>query len=89
MITVYATRWCPDCGRAKEVLDTHRVAYKLVYLEEEPSARDIVLRLNGGMRSVPTIIFDDGSILVEPSNSQLAARLEQAQAISKGAEPPE
>lgn len=78
MITVYATRWCPDCHRAKEVLDQQAADYKWIDLDEDPSAQDVVLRLNGGMRSVPTIVFDDGSILVEPSNDELLACLRRS-----------
>ncbi|TMD77070.1 MAG: glutaredoxin-like protein, partial [Chloroflexi bacterium] len=29
---------------------------------------------NGGMQSVPTIVFPDGSILVEPGPRELAAK---------------
>ena len=35
-----------------------------------------MLRLNGGDRWVPTLLFTDGSVLVEPSNTELDAKLE-------------
>ena len=37
--------------------------------------RNRVQALNDGKQIIPTIIFDDGSILVEPSNAALAAKL--------------
>lgn len=34
-----------------------------------------VEQTNKGMRSIPTIVFPDGSVLVEPSNAELAEKL--------------
>ena len=74
-IMFYGTSWCPDCTRARAFLDKHKVAYVHVDIEESPDGRATVERLNRGNRSVPTIVFPDGSVLVEPSNSQLAQKL--------------
>lgn len=75
MITVYATRWCGDCMLAKHVLKEQGVPYSLIDIDAEPEAAEIVQRLNGGMQTVPTIIFPDGSVLVEPNRRQLEAAL--------------
>jgi glutaredoxin len=75
VITFYCTSWCPDCTRARAFLDKQRVAYVAVDIEESPEGRSMVEKLNRGMRSVPTIVFPDGSYLVEPSNAQLAQKL--------------
>ena len=83
-ITVYATRWCGDCHRAKHVLDEHGIAYTWIDINEHPEAQAVVLALNGGYRSVPTIIFPDGSVLVEPSNRELSARLDSIQVDAPG-----
>ena len=75
-ITVYGALWCPDCRRSKQFLGEHRIPYRWVDIEQEPDAQDTVRRLNDGRRIIPTIVFDDGgSILAEPSNAELAARL--------------
>ncbi len=74
-IIMYSTDWCPDCRRAKRFLDEHGIAYENVDIEESPEAEQIVRKLNNGNRSVPTIVFPDGTILVEPSNAQLAEKL--------------
>ena len=74
-ITMYATTWCGDCRMAKRWFDSHGVAYDYINIEENEEAAQTVLRLNDGMRSVPTIVFPDGSVLVEPSPRQLAAKL--------------
>ncbi len=74
-IIVYGTRWCPDCRRAQRLLDQHGHAYTYINIENDPEAAAYVMQVNQGNRSVPTIIFPDGSILVEPSNAELQAKL--------------
>lgn len=76
-ITVYATTWCSDCKLAKSVLDAERAHYVWVDIDREPSAVETVLRLNGGLRSVPTIVFPSGRVLVEPSRPELLAALSE------------
>lgn len=74
-ITVYGASWCPDCRRAKQFLGEQRVHYAWVDIEQEPEHVALVERVNNGKRIIPTIVFEDGSILVEPSNAELAAKL--------------
>lgn len=76
-ITMYATTWCGDCRMAKRWFDQHGVAYDYINIEQNPEAAEYVMKVNGGMRAVPTIIFPDGSILVEPSARDLAAKFAQ------------
>ena len=74
-ITVIGATWCPDCRRAKEFLSGQRVAYDWIDLEQHPDATELVERINGGSRSIPTILFPDGSHLTEPGNDELADKL--------------
>lgn len=74
-IVMYGTSWCPDCRRAQRVLDQHGVVYRYVNIEEDAAAAEYVVRVTNGYRSVPTIVFPDGAVLVEPSNLQLQAKL--------------
>jgi mycoredoxin len=74
-ITVYATTWCGDCHRAKRVLDRHAAPYRWIDVDEDEEAAGEVLRINRGLRSVPTILFPDGTVLVEPSDAELEAKL--------------
>lgn len=74
-IIVYSTVWCSDCKRAKKFFGEQRVPYINIDIEQDPEAMALVEKLNHGKRIVPTIIFPDGGMLVEPSNAQLAARL--------------
>lgn len=75
LIVMYSTTWCGACHRAKRIFDAVGVPYAEINIEEDPDAADIVMQINDGMRSVPTILFPDGAILVEPTNAQLAAKL--------------
>ncbi len=74
-IIVYSTVWCPDCKRAKKFFADHRIQYKNIDIEKDADAMAYVEKVNNGMRSIPTIVFPDGDKLVEPSNSELAAKL--------------
>jgi mycoredoxin len=74
-IIVYATDWCPDCLRAKRFLDQHNIPYQWVNIDHDKQAEQFVMKTNRGMRSVPTIVCPDGSVLVEPSSKQLEQQL--------------
>jgi glutaredoxin-like protein len=73
-ITMYGAAWCPDCKRAKDFFGKHKIEYENVDVDETPEATPFVKELNNGMRIIPTIIFPNGEILVEPSNAQLAEK---------------
>jgi mycoredoxin len=74
-IVMYSTTWCGDCRRAKRVFGAAGVEYREINIDENAAGANEVMRLNGGMRSVPTILFPDGSMLVEPSTSALEKKL--------------
>ena len=73
-IIMYATTWCGDCRMAKRWFDQHGIAYDYINIEEDAEATARVVQINGGQQRVPTIIFPDGSVLVEPSARELAAK---------------
>ena len=74
-ITVYGAPWCPDCKRAKQFLGKQRVPYIWVDIDQDEEGRRYVQQANNGRQIIPTILFEDGSILVEPSNAEMAAKL--------------
>ena len=74
-ITVYGAPWCPDCKQSKQFLAEQRIRFNWVDIDEDEEGRKRVQELNDGKQIIPTIIFEDGSILVEPSNAELAAKL--------------
>ena len=73
-IKMYATAWCGDCRMARRWFDAHSIPYEWINIEDDDEAAAYVLKINRGFRSVPTIVFPDGSILVEPSPRELAAK---------------
>jgi mycoredoxin len=75
VIKVYATTWCGDCRMAKHVLDERQVDYEYIDIDLAPEAASLVQEINGGFRTVPTILFPDGRVLVEPSRVELEAAL--------------
>lgn len=74
-IKVYGAPWCPDCKRAKQFLGEQRVLYDWIDIDQDPEGAALVREKNAGKQIIPTIIFPDGSFLVEPSNDELAAKL--------------
>lgn len=74
-LTMYGASWCSDCKRAKKFLGEQRVHYDYVDVEQSAEGLAYVEQVNDGKRIIPTIVFPDGSTLVEPSNAELAAKL--------------
>lgn len=74
-ITMYGTTWCSDCKRAKQFFGEQRVHYDFVDVDADKAGLALVEQVNDGKTIIPTIVFEDGSTLVEPSNADLAAKL--------------
>jgi glutaredoxin-like protein len=74
-ITVYGTIWCGDCRRVRTFLDNKKIPFTFINIDQDKDGEKFVVKTNRGMRSVPTIVFEDGSILVEPSTKVLADKL--------------
>jgi mycoredoxin len=73
-IVIYATEYCSDCVRAKRFFESKNIPHLRVGLEGNEEATEFVIQVNNGYRSVPTIIFPDGSMLVEPGWDELKLR---------------
>ena len=74
-IKMYGTKWCGDCARAKQVFARHNINYAWIDIESDAEACAYVKKVNGGFQSVPTILFPDGTVLVEPSNAVLEQKI--------------
>jgi mycoredoxin len=73
---MYGAEWCGDCRRSKRFMDGNNVAYEYINVDEDAAAADKVMEINGGMKSIPVIVFEDGTHLTEPSDIDLKAKLE-------------
>jgi mycoredoxin len=76
-ITVYGTTWCRDCARAKRILDALSVDYDWIDITHNVEATQFVQKVANGYKSVPTIVFPDGSCLIEPSDDELIECIQQ------------
>lgn len=74
-ITVYGTLWCPDVFRVRRYLDRHGIPYTFVDIDADREARAFITEARGGDWIVPTITFDDGTILFHPPLQELRIRL--------------
>lgn len=74
-LLVYGTAWCGDCYRSKRFLDRNGVPYTWIDIDRDEEGARQVIEINRGRRSVPTIVFPDGSTLTEPSDGQLGRKL--------------
>ena len=71
IITIYGTTWCGDSRRARTFFETNNIPFKFIDIDKDADAEAFVKNVNRGYRSVPTIVFPDGTMLVEPSSFQL------------------
>jgi mycoredoxin len=72
---MYTTQWCGFCRRLKGQLAREGIEVAEVDIERDPVAADYVTSVNGGMQTVPTILFPDGTSLTNPSVAQVRERL--------------
>jgi glutaredoxin len=74
-IRIYGASWCPDTIRARRLLESRQIPYDWHDVDVEMDSRAYVEGLHHGLCRVPTIIFLDGSMLVEPSDAELKQKL--------------
>jgi mycoredoxin len=74
-IILYGTTWCGGSRRCRLLLDRFGIPYQWVDIDQDDSAGKLVARLNRGHRSVPTLVWPDGSQLTEPTEAELAKKL--------------
>ena len=75
LVTMYSTVWCGYCRRLKSQMEREGIGYVEVDIEHDPEAADLVMSVNGGNQTVPTVLFPDGSALTNPSLAQVKERL--------------
>jgi mycoredoxin len=84
-LIIYGTSWCGPCRTLKRLLAERDIAFSYVDIEHTPDAAEIVMKINGGNQTVPTVLFPDGSTLTNPRLSDVTAKLElvSTQALKK------
>lgn len=74
-LVVYGNSWCYESRRARKILDQYNIPYTFIDIDSDMNGRSFVEKVNNGNRSVPTIVFPDGSIMVEPAVEEFKAKL--------------
>lgn len=75
MLTLYSTPDCGHCHRLKTQLAREAIPYTEVNVEIDPVGAQYVMHVNGGSRVVPTVLFDNGTALTNPTIVQIKQRL--------------
>ena len=76
-VTMFTTQWCGYCVRLKKLMQREGIEFAEVDIENDPAAAEIVMQANGGNRTVPTLLFADGTALTNPSIDQVKSQLGQ------------
>jgi mycoredoxin len=79
-LIMYTTSWCGYCRNLKRQLAREGIDISEVDIEHDQTAADYVMSVNGGNQTVPTLLFSDGTALVNPSAAQVRARLAEVSA---------
>ncbi|WP_433244857.1 mycoredoxin [Streptosporangium sp. CA-135522] len=74
-LTVYTTTWCGPCKRLKSQLTREGISYREIDIESNPDAAQFVMSVNNGNQTVPTVLFEDGTAVTNPSVIEVKARL--------------
>lgn len=72
---MYTTSWCGYCARLKTGLQREGIPYDEIDIEVTDGAAELVMSVNGGNRTVPTVVFSDGTALTNPSVAEVKAKL--------------
>jgi len=81
-MTMYTTSWCGFCRRLKMQLDREGIGYDEVDIERTPAAAEVVMQVNGGNRTVPTVVYPDGTSATNPSFGEVKQALARVEAAS-------
>ena len=74
-VTMYSTPWCGYCQRLKAQMSRAGIEFDEVNIEQDPEAALLVETVNGGNQTVPTLVFDDGTALTNPSIKQVTEKV--------------
>ena len=73
----YTTNWCGDCVRSKALLKKLNVEFNEIDVDLDQEANEYIKSLQVNQRRIPTIVFDDDSFLIEPTDVDLEKKLKE------------
>lgn len=74
-VTMYSTPTCGYCHRLKSQMKREGIEWTEVNIEQDPAAADLVMKVNGGNQTVPTLVYSDGSAATNPSIGEVKAKI--------------
>ena len=86
-IIFYGDPNCADSRQVKMILLQNGVAYQWVDITRDAEGHAFVEKINDGVLSVPTLSFPDGTVLVEPSISEIGSH-ESRPCMEENTSPP-
>lgn len=75
-IKIYGTTWCGTSRRVVRTFDEYKLDYDFIDIDQDPEGERLVIETNKGNRSVPTIFYPDGTVMVEPRDRVLREKLD-------------
>ena len=75
----YSTEWCGDCVRSKKLLEKMNIPYEEIDIDFDKEAYKKVSKLQNTKPRIPTIVFEDGTFLVEPTDVELLEKINSYQ----------
>ncbi|MBJ7488023.1 MAG: mycoredoxin [Ilumatobacteraceae bacterium] len=73
--TMYSTQWCGYCKRLKSDLRKAGIEFLEVDIENDDVSAALVEKANNGNQTVPTLIFEDGTSMTNPSLAKIKEHL--------------
>jgi len=74
-LRVLSTDWCPYCHILKSFLDKQEIPYEQFDVDQDADALAEINKLQNGGRTVPTVVYADGTHDVNPSAARLMEKL--------------
>jgi thioredoxin reductase (NADPH) len=74
-IKFYGASWCPDSQRVKRLLGRHNIDYRWFDIDSDIKAAKQLEKFTNERKPIPTLAFDDGTVLNNPTEHELANKL--------------
>jgi len=74
-LRVAGSRWAPQSYRTREFLSSNQVPYQWIDVDDDAPTRELIIRGVGDLSRLPVVLFPDGTMLVAPSNAELADKV--------------
>ncbi len=73
-VRYFGADWCPDCRRSKALMNQFDVEFEENNVEHSKEIAEEAESISG-RKNIPVIAFEDGEVLIEPSDRHLHTAL--------------